>query len=551
MTSMRPDRPGHDGRLRRAEPGGEPRRLACAGRADRPFGDEGPRRPTVGLVALVGAGPGRADLITVRGRDLLERADVVVHDRLDTQELLAVAGTRTAAGRSRLVDVGKREGSHPVPQERINQILVEEAARSSLVVRLKGGDPYVFGRGGEEASALAAAGVPFEVVPGVTSALAALSYAGVPVTDRRCSASFHVLTGHRRANGELGIDYAALAAAGGTDVFLMAVRTLGEVTGGLLAAGLDPGTPACVVERGTLSEQRRIDAMLSSVADEAARAHVASPAILVVGEVCRLAGELGWYDALPLRGRTVAVTRPRGRARELAGRLRSLGARVLEAPLIETRPVPTEALVPVVRGLASYAWLVLTSAEGVRYLRLALDAAGLDARALAGLRVAAVGPATARELERLGVRADLVPDVFDTAHLGRALVGASVPGERALLFRSRQGSRDLTRVLGAAGVPYDDVVAYDTVACEEGAARLASAIDRGEVDAVALTSGSCARALASALAAAGEPRVPSGCVLACLGEATAGVARELGGRVVVAREATADALADAVLEALA
>ena len=505
-----------------------------------------------GLVALVGAGPGRADLITVRGRDLVERADVVVHDRLDTQELLGRAGLRSAAGHARLVNVGKREGAHPVPQERINELLVEEAARARLVVRLKGGDPYVFGRGGEEASALAAAGVPFEVVPGVTSALAALSYAGIPVTDRRRSASFHVLTGHRRANGELGIDYAALVAAGGTGVFLMAVRTLGEVTRGLMEAGMDPVTPACVIERGTMPEQRRIDATLSTVTDAATGAQVRSPAILVVGDVCGLAPELDWYDALPLRGKTVAVTRPRGRSHELTGRLRALGARVLEVPLIETRPVPVAELVPVARGLEAYAWLVLTSTEGVRCLHAALGAAGLDARALAGVRLAAIGPATSRALAGMGLAADLVPDVYDTAHLGRALLAALAPGGRALLFRSRQGSRELTRILDEGGVSYDDVAAYDTGAADKGAAvRLADEVLGGKVDAVTLTSPSCAEALEAALAKAGAVRVPDDCALVCLGGATASSAAALGGRPAVAKEATVDALVDAVLEALA
>ena len=223
--------------------------------------------------------------------------------------------------------------------------------------------------------------MPFEVVPGVTSALAALSYAGVPVTDRRHAASFHVLTGHRRGDGELGIDYEALVRAGGTDVFLMAARTLGQVAGGLLAAGADPATPACVVERGTLPEQRRIDATLATVEQEARAARVQSPAILVVGDVCTLAPELDWFDALPLRGRTVAVTRPRDRASGLVEGLRARGAEVCEVPLIETRPRPAEELARALAGLGAHQWLVLTSAEGVRCLRLALDAAGLDARA--------------------------------------------------------------------------------------------------------------------------------------------------------------------------
>ena len=502
-----------------------------------------PEAVSYGLVALVGAGPGRADLITVRGRYLLEHADVVVHDRLDTEELLARAGSATPVGRARLVNVGKQAGAHPVPQGEINRVLIREAAAARLVVRLKGGDPYVFGRGGEEASALAEAGVPFEVVPGVTSALAALSYAGVPVTDRRHAASFHVLTGHRRGDGELGIDYEALVRAGGTDVFLMAVRTLGQVAGGLLAAGADPATPACVVERGTLPEQRRIDATLATVEQEARAARVQSPAILVVGDVCTLAPELDWFDALPLRGRTVAVTRPRDRASGLVEGLRARGAEVCEVPLIETRPRPAEELARALAGLGAHQWLVLTSAEGVRCLRLALDAAGLDARALAGLRVAAVGPATAKALRGMGVAADLVPATYDTEHLARELAKAAGPAARILLFRSSCGSPALPRILGTAGVAFDDVAAYDTAELQGPAvAALSEQIRSGAVDTVTLTSSSCARALARVLhLGEGEPW-PVSCMAVCLGEPTLRAAKALGIRCVAAPEATVPSL---------
>lgn len=527
---------------------GAPARAGVAGPTDAPARTGG-RTPdgAFGLVALVGAGPGRADLVTVRGLDLLERADVVVHDRLDTQELLARAGARNPAGPARLVNVGKREGSHPVPQEQINRILVSEAGRARLVVRLKGGDPYVFGRGGEEASALAAARVPFEVVPGVTSALAAASYAGVPVTDRRHAASFHVLTGHRRGDGELGIDYGALVRAGGTWVFLMAVRTLDQVAEGLLAAGARAETPACVVERGTLPSQRRIDGTLATIAERAHEARVESPAVLVVGEVCARAPELDWYGRLPLRGRTVAVTRPRDRAPELAGRLRALGAVVLELPLIETRPRPVEALVPLAHDLGRFSWLALTSVEGVRCLHAALEAAELDARALTGVLVAAVGPATAAELSRMGIRADLVPATYDTEHLARALAERVAPGERVLLFRSAQGSEALPRVLAERGVPFEDVAAYDTVTCEEEAARLAGLVCSGDVDAVTLTSPSCARALGRAL---GEEPWPASCAAVCLGAATGAAARAAGMRAVEAAEATVSSLVDAVLASM-
>ena len=264
--------------------------------AEAPVGNPvapGPAAPAqegaCGRVVLVGAGPGAWDLITVRGMHLLEQADVVVHDRLVDESLLAHAGIRTAAGRARLIDVGKSAGEHPVPQREIEDILVAEAHRSHLVVRLKGGDPYVFGRGGEEISRLVAAGLPCEVVPGVTRVLAAPASVGIPATDRRASASVSIYTGHRRDGGELGIDYVAAVAAGGTDVFLMSVASCSEIARGLVAAGMDPATPACMVERGTLPGSRRVDATVGTVGARAREARVKSPALLVVGDVCRFA----------------------------------------------------------------------------------------------------------------------------------------------------------------------------------------------------------------------------------------------------------------------
>lgn len=270
---------------------GEPGRLGAAAGASIGEGAQDGAQPNrhVGRVALVGAGPGAEDLITVRGMRLLEEADVVVFDRLVDTALLKYAGTRSATGSVRLIDVGKTSGEHPVPQREIEEILVREAHCARLVVRLKGGDPYVFGRGGEEMSRLIEAGIPCEIVPGVTSALAAPASVGIPATDRRASASVSIHTGHRRGDGGLGIDYEAIVHLGGTHVFLMSVASCGDITRGLLAAGMSPDMPACMVERGTLPGRRRVDATVATLADRAAAAHVQSPAMLVVGEVCRFA----------------------------------------------------------------------------------------------------------------------------------------------------------------------------------------------------------------------------------------------------------------------
>lgn len=537
------------------------------------------------LVALVGAGPGAPGLITVRGQELLECADVVVHDRLVASELLE------RAAHARRINVGKRQGTHPVPQARINEILVNEAravGAGGLVVRLKGGDPYVFGRGGEEASYLAEHNVPFEVVPAPTSAIAALAYAGIPVTDRRHAASLHIVTGHRQQNGALGIDFRALVQAGGTLVFLMGVATMAELAVGLLAAGMAPATPAAVVERGATPQQRRIDGTVATIAARAAAALVTSPAILVVGEVCALAPTLDWYDRLPLRGRRVLVTRPRDRAGELCARLAALGALVDQVPCIETVPIEPERFGELIERMDAYSWLVVTSTFGVRCLFDAIAASRWDARCLGNVRVAAIGSATAAELARHGIKADLVPHTYDGRHLGQELV-ARIQGERTavgtgaenepaadgattdgttsasdrpsctldprgaslqpvLIFRAADSLPDICEELAAAGIPYEDVAAYRTVlAPEEPPASVAARLAPAGVgyDYVTFTSASTVRGFAQAF-----PHADSATFTAvCLGDSTRRAAEELGFACIESAEATIESLVARMVDA--
>lgn len=515
----------------------------------------GEARGGCALVALVGAGPGDPGLITVRGRELLCRADAVVYDRLVAPELVELAE------RARRIDVGKQQGSHSVPQRRINEILVEEARRAGaggLVVRLKGGDPYLFGRGGEEAGHLAQHGVPFEVVPGVTSAFAAPSYAGVPVTDRRAAASVHVVTGHRQHNGALDIDFGALVQAGGTLVFLMAVATIGEICAGLLAAGMPADTPAAVVERGATARQRTVRAALAGIAHEARQANIQSPAVLVVGAVAGLDPELAWYDRLPLRGKTVLVTRPRDRAADLAEKLARLGAEVLCFPCAETHAAADDDLATAVRRIGSFGWLALTSPFGAQCLARGVRAAGLDARALAGVRVAAIGPATAAALEReLSIRADYVPEVYDSAHLGAGLarLAAGEKGAfpvRVMLFRSSDGSPALLRELDEAGVAYEEVEAYRSVTAPEPMpTELAERLAAGAVDLVTFTSASTLKGFVRALAAAGIDPAHAPHKAACLGLPTRAAAAAAGFTCVTASAATMSDLVDACVRALA
>ncbi|HTR89130.1 MAG TPA: uroporphyrinogen-III C-methyltransferase, partial [Solirubrobacteraceae bacterium] len=356
--------------------------------------------------------------------------------------------------------VGKEGGGESVPQERTEELLVEHAREGRMVVRLKGGDPFVFGRGGEEALALRAAGIPFEVVPGVSSGVAAPAYAGIPVTHRGLASAVALVTGHEDpAKGDGDINWPALAAFPGTLVFYMGVRRLPAIARSLIEAGRDPREPAAVVERGTLPDQRTITATLATIADSAERERVRAPSLTVVGPVAALAGELAWLPERPLAGIAVAVTRARPQASALAARLSSLGARVVQAPAIRTRPLPGPA-----PDLAGYDLLCLSSPAGVEALFERLAAAGRDARALAGPRVAAIGPGTAHALAEHGIRADILPERSVAEGLLEALAELRPPPRRVLLARAREARELLPRGLRELGAEVEDLALYETVA---------------------------------------------------------------------------------------
>jgi len=406
-----------------------------------------------GRVAFVGAGPGDAGLLTARALELIAGADVILYDRLIPAE--ALAGARAGA---ELRYVGKEGGGPFVPQEETEALMLERARDGALVVRLKGGDPFVFGRGGEEALALAAAGIAFEVVPGITAGIAAAGYAGIPVTHRGLASAVALITAHEDPRKpEQAVDWQALAAFPGTLVFYMGVRTLPMLTARLIEAGRPPGQPEAVVARGTLPDQQTVLGTLATIAGDAASAGVAAPAITVIGDVAALHAELAWRAPGPLAGVTVVVTRARAQASELAARLRTLGARALETPAI--RIAPTSDALP---SLAGFDLICLTSANGVEQLFERLAARGEDARALAGARVAAIGPGTARALRERGVIADIVPERFVAEGLIEAL--AEVAVSRVLIARAA-GARDvLPDALAARGAQVEVVSLYETLA---------------------------------------------------------------------------------------
>jgi uroporphyrinogen III methyltransferase / synthase len=463
---------------------------------------------SLGIVYLVGAGPGDPGLLTVRAAELIARADVILHDRLIPAE--ALAGARPDA---EVLYVGKQGGGRQVPQEETQRLLVERARAGRTVVRLKGGDPFVFGRGGEEALVCLEAGIAFEVVPGITAGVAAPAYAGIPVTHRDLASGVAFVTGHEDpAKPDSALDWPALAAFPGTLVFYMGVRALPRIAEQLVAGGRPADEPVAVVERGTLPGQRTLVATLSDVAERAAAEGIRAPAITLVGPVAELRERLAWLERRPLHGRTIAVTRARPQASALAARLRELGAGVVEAPAIRTRPL--EAELP---DLAVYDLVCVTSPNGAAELFARLGAAGRDARALAGLLVAAIGPGTARALEEHGIVADIVPERAVAEGLVSGLAGVDV--HRALIVRAREGRDVLPDALRARGADVDVVALYETVAepLDEPTARAAAAADY-----VTFTSASTVRYFLDAAGGLDGPRIAS------IGPATSTALRDAG-----------------------
>ncbi len=482
-------------------------------------------------VYLVGAGPGDPGLITVRGAELLGRADVVVYDRLVAPTLLDLAPD----GADR-VYVGKAPGAAEMAQDAINDVLVERGRASDTVVRLKGGDPFVFGRGGEEAEALAAAGVPFEVVPGITSALAAPAYAGVPVTHRGRATHVTVVTGHedpRKGGGD--VDWHALARAGGTLVVLMGAGRIAEIARDLQAGGLAPDTPVVAVRNGTRPDQHSTRATLASIAG----AGVEAPSAIVIGEVAGL--DLAWFESRPLFGRRVVVTRAREQASQLRARLESLGGEVFELPAIELEPV--DVALP---ALSAYAWLVFTSANGVAaFFDRGLAPAGRDARAVAGLQVAVIGPGTAAALAARGVRADLVPDRYVAEALLESFPAPDA-GARVLIARAEHARDVLPDGLRERGYHVDVLAVYRTVAATPDPDML-ELVRRGEVDAITFTSSSTVDNFCDLLEAVPEPQP----LVVSIGLITSKTATERGLRVdAEATEHTIDGLVDALVAKL-
>jgi uroporphyrinogen III methyltransferase / synthase len=492
-----------------------------------------------GTVYLVGAGPGDPGLMTVRGAELVAGADVILHDRL-----IPAAALRGARGDAELVYVGKRPGEPALPQRDIERLMIERARHGCSVVRLKGGDPFVFGRGGEEAEALAAAGVAFEVVPGVTAGVAAPAYAGIPLTHRDDASAVAFVAGHEDPEKEgSAIDWEALARFPGTLVLFMGVKRLPNVAARLIAAGRDGAEPAAAVERGTTPAQRTVTATLADLPDAAAEAGMAPPAIVLVGPVAARRETIAWFERRPLFGTRVVVTRARAQASGLAATLQALGAEVVELPAILVVPRLDSAEVRgAIGAIHSYALVCLTSPNGVRLLFDALRDAGLDARALANATVAAIGPGTARALAERGIRAEVVPEHSIAESLVESLAGFDVARRPVLVARAAEARDVLPDALRDRGAEVDVVPLYETVAEDPDPEAVEAA---RAADYLTFTSSSTVRNFARAL---GDD-IPQGARVISIGPVTSETARAAGLEVhVEARRHDPEGLVDALLD---
>ena len=507
-----------------------------------------------GKVWLVGAGPSDPGLFTLKGRQVLEDAEVVVYDALVGPGILAMIPDTAET-----INVGKRSSHHTMRQEQISEVLAEKALEGKRVVRLKGGDPFLFGRGGEELEVLVREGVPYEVVPGVTSAIAVPAYQGIPVTHRDFCSSVHIITGHKREGEAYNIDFEALVRTKGTLVFLMGVSSLGAICDGLLKAGIRPEMPAALLARGTTAAQNRIVATVATLPEAVARHGAITPAIIVVGEVCALADEFSWAEKRVLGGVRVFVTRPKELAGTLSLRLRKLGAEVVEIPAIRTKASEGGAFAEALDTVDAFDWIVFTSPTGVRIFFEEMKRKKLDVRRLAKTRFAVIGSGSEKELEKYGFYGDLMPEVYDGEHLGMALAAAceeelakkdTEKSLRILIPRAAIGNQELISALAqVSGLEVSDVPTYDTyygldTEEETPALNLAAELSSGGRDYVIFTSASTVKGFAAAAAGLDDTKVRA----ICIGRQTKEAADALGMQTWMSEKASIDSLIDKLME---
>ncbi|ALA58194.1 uroporphyrinogen-III C-methyltransferase [Nitrospira moscoviensis] len=504
-------------------------------------------RRSTGIVYLVGAGPGDPKLLTLRGKECLAQADVVLYDYLANPLLLSHAPESAER-----VYVGRRgKGKYPA-QEEINRLLTDRAQAGKTVVRLKGGDPFVFGRGGEEAEALAAAGIPFEVVPGVTAAVAAPAYAGIPVTHRTMASTVTFVTGHEDPDKpETALEWPRLASSHGTLVFLMGMKNLRSIVAQLLTEGRPTTTPVAIIRWGTRAAQQTVEGCLADIVDKAEAAKLEPPTVIVVGDVVRLRRQLNWFERRPLFGKRVLLTRAKEQAAEFASLLAAYGAEPVEAPTIKIAP-PADwtAVDRAIADIRSYRWLIFTSLNGVSSFMGRLLAKGLDARCLAGSTICCIGPRTAQELERYGLKADMIPADYQAEGMVAAFEGRDVRDARILIPRAEAARELLPEELHARGARVDVVPVYRTVLPDAGIEAWRRLLINREIHVATFTSSSTVRNCVELLGGAESAKeLLKPVAVACIGPITAKTAEEFGLTVsILPRENTVPALAEAIAE---
>lgn len=502
-----------------------------------------------GKVWLAGAGPGDAGLLTIRTAELMEEADVIVYDALLSAQILSKIPEHTET-----IFVGKHAGHHPVPQHEINRILVEEAKKGKHVLRLKGGDPFVFGRGGEEVEELLKEDISFEIISGITSSVAVPAYAGIPVTHRDYTSSFHVITGHARKDGKLEIDFQSLVSLNGTLVFLMSVSSMEMILNGLMDAGMDPDTPAAVLERGTTAKQRRIVATVGTLKEEAERSKVKTPAIIMVGQVCELSETFHWAEDRPLGGKQILITRPRQNSSVLSKQLRDLGAQVIELPSIHTVSIsPNERLRQALEQFGTISeeeWIVFTSPIGVTVFFEQLKEIGVDLRSIfckkAIVKFAAIGSGTAAALRSYGLISDVVPEIYNAKELGMSIAEKALKGSHILIVRAQTGSEELLPPLECAELIVEDVPLYRTEYEVRSFLRhkIEKMFEKEEIDCVTFTSASTVEGFVHSFEKLDLTKIHA----ICIGEQTANKARDYGMDVKISQKATIESLVEEVIQ---
>jgi len=497
-----------------------------------------------GKVYLVGAGPGDPGLITVKGLECIKQADVLIYDHLASPILLKHAQKHTE-----ILYVGKKGGDHTLSQDEINSLIAEKAQKGLIVTRLKGGDPFIFGRGGEEAEMLVRNEIPFEIVPGVTSAIAAPAYAGIPLTHRKFTSTLAFVTGHEDPlKEESSIDWTALAKGIGTIVFLMGVKNLSYITNRLIDHGMNPDTPVALIRWGTTSRQTTVTGTLDTISERAKNVGFKPPAVIVVGHVVKLRERMKWFENRPLMGRSIVVTRAREQASELVKRLSDLGAECLECPTIKVAPPDDlKPLDKAIENLSTYDWLIFTSVNGVNFFFDRLFVNNKDVRALSNVHTAVIGPATAKRLFDFGLQSDIVPESYRAESIIKAFAGKDINGKKMLLPRAKEARPILPLELIRMGAVIDEVTAYCTRAVQDNADLMLTQLREKTIDLITFTSSSTVKNFHALLPPEDLESLMQGVTVASIGPITADTARNLGFDIhIIAESFTIPGLCEAI-----